>query len=59
MARALRQAGVQAGDRVAAYLPNLPQAVIAMLASSSIGAVWSSCSPDFGFKGVIDRFRTD
>ncbi len=56
LAQALRQSGVQAGDRVAAYLPNLPQAVIAMLASSSIGAVWSSCSPDFGFKGVIDRF---
>ncbi len=56
LARALREAGVAAGDRVAGYLPNLPQAVVAMLASSSIGAIWSSCSPDFGFKGVIDRF---
>lgn len=56
LAQALLEAGVKAGDRVAGYLPNLPQAAAAMLASSSIGAIWSSCSPDFGFKGVIDRF---
>ena len=53
---ALREAGVVAGDRVAAFLPNCPEAVIGMLASASIGAVWSSCSPDFGAAGVIDRF---
>ncbi|NND90901.1 MAG: acetoacetate--CoA ligase [Granulosicoccus sp.] len=56
VARALRSAGVQAGDRVAGFLPNIPEAVVAMLASSSIGAVWSSCSPDFGINGVRDRF---
>ena len=56
MAQALRQAGVQTGDRVAAYLPNMPEAIIAMLASSSIGAIFSSCSPDFGLRGVLDRF---
>ncbi len=55
-AAGLRNLGVVAGDRVAAFLPNCPQAVIAMLASSSIGAVWSSCSPDFGINGVVDRF---
>jgi acetoacetyl-CoA synthetase len=48
--------GIVAGDRVAAYLPNLPEAVQAMAAAASIGAVWSSCSPDFGVDGVIDRF---
>ncbi|NLW92902.1 MAG: acetoacetate--CoA ligase [Syntrophomonadaceae bacterium] len=56
MAQALRQAGIKAGDRVAGYLPNIPESIIAMLAASSIGAIWSSCSPDFGFKGVVDRF---
>ncbi len=55
-AAALREQGVGPGDRVAGYLPNLPEAVIAMLAASSIGALWSSCSPDFGTKGVLDRF---
>ncbi len=45
-----------AGDRVAGFLPNLPEAVIAMLATASLGAIWSSCSPDFGVNGVIDRF---
>ena len=55
-ASALRAAGVVAGDRVAAYLPNIPETVIVMLASASIGAVFSSCSPDFGVQGVIDRF---
>jgi acetoacetyl-CoA synthetase len=56
LAQALRAAGVQAGDRVAGYLPNLPEAMMAMLASASIGAIWSSCSPDFGVEGVLDRF---
>ena len=56
LAQALRTAGVQAGDRVVGYLPNLPEAMMAMLASASIGAVWSSCSPDFGVQGVLDRF---
>jgi acetoacetyl-CoA synthetase len=55
-AQALRAAGVRPGDRVAACLPNLPGAVIAMLAAASIGATWSSCSPDFGVQGVLDRF---
>ncbi len=55
-ARALRQAGVVKGDRVAAFIPNIPEAVIAMLATASIGAIWSSCSPDFGIDGVFDRF---
>lgn len=49
-------AGVGVGDRVAGFLPNIPEAVIAMLATASLGAVWSSCSPDFGAKGVLDRF---
>ena len=56
LAQAMKAMGVQAGDRVAGYLPNMPEAVIAMLAAASLGAVWSSCSPDFGVQGVIDRF---
>jgi len=56
LAHALRAAGVQAGDRVAGFLPNLPETVIAMLATASLGALWSSCSPDFGVEGVLDRF---
>jgi len=56
IAAGLTAAGVVAGDRVAGYLPNLPEAAIAMLATASIGAVWSSCSPDFGVHGVLDRF---
>lgn len=52
----LRQAGVEAGDRVAGFIPNIPEAVVAMLAAASIGAVWSSCSPDFGVAGLLDRF---
>ncbi len=56
IARALRAQGVTKGDRVAGYLPNLPEAIAAMLAASSLGAVWSSCSPDFGVQGVLDRF---
>jgi acetoacetyl-CoA synthetase len=55
-AAALRAAGLNAGDRVAAYLPNIPETVIVMLAAASLGAVFSSCSPDFGVQGVIDRF---
>ena len=53
---ALKAAGVEAGDRVAGWLPNIPEAVIAMLATASLGAIWSSCSPDFGAQGVMDRF---
>jgi len=56
LAAALKADGVGPGDRVAAYMPNLPQTVIAMLAATSLGAVWSSCSPDFGTQGVLDRF---
>jgi len=56
LAQALRAAGIRPGDRVAGYMPNLPGTVIAMLAASSLGAVWSSCSPDFGVQGVVDRF---
>jgi acetoacetyl-CoA synthetase len=54
-AAALKAAGVSSGDRVAGYLPNLPETVIAMLAATSMGAIWSSCSPDFGIDGVLDR----
>jgi acetoacetyl-CoA synthetase len=53
---ALRAHGVRPGDRVAGFLPNLPETVIAMLATASLGAIWSSCSPDFGANGVLDRF---
>src|SRR6266513_1723781 len=56
LSQALADAGVKKGDRVAGYLPNMPEAVIAMLAAASLGAVWSSCSPDFGVQGVLDRF---
>jgi acetoacetyl-CoA synthetase len=56
VAAGLRRVGVEPGDRVAGFLPNIPETVIAMLAAASIGAVWSSCSPDFGVKGVLDRF---
>jgi acetoacetyl-CoA synthetase len=55
-AAGLRALGVERGDRVVAYLPNVPEAIVAFLASASIGAVWSSCSPDFGPASVIDRF---
>ncbi len=54
--QAFAQMGVVAGDRVAAMMPNVPETIIAFLAASSLGAVWSSCSPDFGVQGVIDRF---
>lgn len=56
VAAALRELGVGVGDRVAGFMPNIPETVVAMLATASIGAVWSSCSPDFGFNGVLDRF---
>ena len=56
IAAGLRRAGIEKGDRVGGYLPNCPEAIIAMLAASSIGAIWSSCSPDFGVTGVVDRF---
>jgi acetoacetyl-CoA synthetase len=56
LAIAMNAAGVQAGDRIAGWLPNIPEAVIAMLATASLGAIWSSCSPDFGAQGVMDRF---
>lgn len=54
--QAMRTMGVKKGDRVAAFMPNMPEAVIAMLAATSLGAVWTSCSPDFGVQGVVDRF---
>ena len=57
LATQLRGLGVRPGDRVVSCLPNIPHAVIAMLATTSIGAIWASCSPDFGWRGVIDRFR--
>ena len=57
VATSLRELGVEPGDRVAAYVPNVPEAAIAFLACASIGAVWSSCSPDFGAPSVVDRFR--
>jgi len=56
LAQALRHVGVAPGDRVAGFMPNMPETIAAMLAASSIGAVWSSCSPDFGVQGVLDRF---
>src|SRR5262245_54188843 len=56
MAQALADLGVKKGDRVAGYLPNVPEATAAMLATASLGAIWSSCSPDFGVQGVLDRF---
>src|SRR5579862_3971611 len=56
IAAGLASAGVVAGDRVAGFLPNLPEAAIAMLATASLGAAWTSCSPDFGVHGVLDRF---
>jgi acyl-coenzyme A synthetase/AMP-(fatty) acid ligase len=52
----LREAEVRPGDRVVAWMPNLPQTVVAMLATTAIGAVWAACSPDFGARGALDRF---
>jgi len=56
MAQALKGVGIEPGDRIAAYLPNIPEAIVSVLAVSSLGAIWSSCSPDFGEQGVLDRF---
>jgi acetoacetyl-CoA synthetase len=56
VAAGLRAAGVRPGDRVAGFLPNVPETVVAALAANAVGAVWSSCSPDFGAQGVLDRF---
>jgi acetoacetyl-CoA synthetase len=56
VAEGLRQLGIGPGDRVAGFVPNVPEAVIAMLATTSLGAAWTSCSPDFGINGVLDRF---
>lgn len=56
LAQAMRDTGIRAGDRVAGYMPNMPETIIAALAATSMGAVWSSCSPDFGVRGVLDRF---
>ncbi len=55
-ASALQHAGIRAGDRVAGYMPNMPEAIVAALGAAAIGAVWTSCSPDFGVQGVLDRF---
>src|SRR5262249_35652292 len=57
LAASLRELGVGPGDRVAAFLPNLPETVVALLACAAVGAVWSACGPDFGTAGVVDRFR--
>ena len=56
LSKALRGHGVGIGDRVAGFMPNMIETIVAMLAATSIGAIWSSCSPDFGFQGVMDRF---
>ena len=56
LSSALRKIGIQQGDRVAGFMPNMPETIISMLATASIGAIWSSSSPDFGIKGVLDRF---
>src|SRR4029079_14457553 len=56
VATGVRRLGVGRGDRVAAGIPNIPEAVIARLACASIGAIWSSCSPDFGTQSLVDRF---
>jgi len=56
MAQAFSDMGIKPGDRVAGFMPNMPETIVAMLAASSMGAVWSSCSPDFGEQGVLDRF---
>ena len=56
VAKSLKAAGVSVGDRVVGFMPNMPESIVAMLAATSMGATWSSCSPDFGIKGVLDRF---
>ncbi|MCP3875822.1 MAG: acetoacetate--CoA ligase [Desulfobacteraceae bacterium] len=55
-AASLKKLGVKKGDRVVGFVPNMPESIIAMLATTSMGAIWSSCSPDFGIKGILDRF---
>jgi len=57
LAHSMREMGIVKNDRVAGFMPNIPETIIAMLATASIGAIWSSCSPDFGIKGVLDRFQ--
>ncbi|MFC7216794.1 acetoacetate--CoA ligase [Streptomyces polyrhachis] len=57
LAGELRRLGVRPGERVSGYLPNIPQAVVALLATAAVGAVWTSCAPDFGARGVLDRFQ--
>jgi acetoacetyl-CoA synthetase len=57
LAAALRALGVRPGDRVSGYLPNIPQAVVALLATAAVGGVWTSCAPDFGARSVLDRFQ--
>ncbi|MDB1089373.1 acetoacetate--CoA ligase [Streptomyces sp. ACA25] len=57
LAEELRKLGVQPGDRVSGYLPNIPEAVVALLATAAVGAVWTSCAPDFGARSVLDRFQ--
>jgi len=57
LAHSMREMGIVKNDRVVGFMPNIPKTIIAMLATSSIGAIWSSCSPDFGIKGVLDRFQ--
>jgi len=56
IAQSMRERGLKVGDRVAGFMPNIPETIIAMLAATSIGAIWTSCSPDFGTKGALDRF---
>ncbi|MFN3534742.1 MAG: AMP-binding protein, partial [Desulfatiglandales bacterium] len=56
ISQALRSLGIKPGDRVVGFMPNMPETTMAMLAATSLGAIWSSCSPDFGIKGVMDRF---
>jgi acetoacetyl-CoA synthetase len=56
LAATLRQLGVQPGDRVAAFLPNVPEAIVGLLAAASMGAIWTACAPDFGTQSVLDRF---
>ena len=57
LSQSLKSIGVEKGDRVVGYLPNIPETVVAMLATTSLGAIWSSCSPDFGINGTLDRFK--
>ena len=56
VAQSMKHAGLESGDRVVGFMPNMPHSIVGMLAAVSIGAIWSSCSPDFGIKGVLDRF---